>query len=168
MTIHNIILRKTLAWLNNGLRDTKVPTKQMKLCTVQLKQNKFLVIQELCDQEATMDMVKEKLKDEHDDKWGESDSIETSETMNHMMKEKKRSSPKRLTSWTMNSKQMIFMEKKTYHLCNKCESKKRLMIMIQQQLKTEMGSGMWTLLRRKVVSWSDGDGSHEFKRIWCK
>jgi hypothetical protein len=40
----------------------------MKLCTVQLKQNKFLVIQELCDQEATMDMVKEKLKDEHDDK----------------------------------------------------------------------------------------------------
>jgi len=57
------------------------------------------VIQELCDQEATMDMVKEKLEDEHDDKWGELDSIETSETMNHMMKEKKRSNPKRLTSW---------------------------------------------------------------------
>ncbi len=107
------------------------------------------MIQEFCDQKATMDMVKEKLEDEHDDKWGELDSIETSETMNHMMKEKKGSNPKRLTSWTMNSMQMIFMEKKTYHLCNKCESKKRLMIMIQQQLKTQMGSGIWTLLRRK-------------------
>ncbi len=107
------------------------------------------MIQELCDQEATMDKVKEKLEEEHDYKWGESDSIETSETMNHMMKDKKRSNPKRLTSWTMNSMQMIFMEKKTYHFCNKCESKKRLMIMTQQQLKTEMGSGIWTLLRRK-------------------
>lgn len=48
------------------------------------------MIQELCDQEATMDMVKEKLEDEHDDKWGELDSIETSETMSHMTKEKKK------------------------------------------------------------------------------
>lgn len=87
MTIHNIILRKTLAWLNNGLRDTKVPAKQMKLCTSTIKTKQVSSDSRIMWSKSYNGYGQGKTQRWTWWQWGESDSIETSETMNHMMKE---------------------------------------------------------------------------------